>query len=209
MGPPTSSSTSLPLFQQAEQWFQRAQAALLGAIPCHRGCCRCCIGIFPITRLDALELQRGLVALPKIDRDAIITRAHAQVSALEAVYPTLKTVPAVDGWDDCTIDAVAERFANLPCPALAPDGSCEVYTFRPLTCRTMGIPGESNGVVQGACAVQTAVPVIRLSPSLRVDEDRLAEVEAVSLTILRGVQANAGDELLLPYGFLTNRDSTP
>lgn len=209
MGPSASSFTPLPLFQQAEQWFQRAQAALLGAIPCHRGCCRCCIGIFPITRLDVLELQRGLVTLPKTDRDAIITRAHAQVSALEAVYPALKTAPALDGWDDRTINDMVERFAELPCPALMPDGSCGAYTFRPLTCRTMGIPSESNGVVQGACAVQTAVPVIRLSSSLRVDEDRLAEDEAVSLTILRRVQADAGDELLLPYGFLTNRDSTP
>jgi hypothetical protein len=36
-----------------------------------------------------------------------------------------------------------------------------VYEFRPITCRTMGVPVESDGMVHGACNVQTAVPIIR------------------------------------------------
>jgi len=207
MGPQSSLASPLPLFQQAEQWFQRAQAALLSAIPCRRGCCRCCIGIFPITRLDALELQRGLVTLPKPDCDAIITRAQAQISALEAVYPALKIAPTLDRWDDQAIDDMGERFADLPCPALMPDGNCGAYEFRPFTCRTMGIPGESNGVVEGACTVQTAVPIIRLSSSLRAEEDRLVEDEATSLSIVRQAQSVGGDELPLPYGFVMSRDA--
>jgi Fe-S-cluster containining protein len=154
-----------------------------------------------------LELQRGLATLPKPARDAIITRAQAQVSALETVYPALKIAPALDRWDDQTIDDMGERFADLPCPALMPDGNCEVYKFRPIACRTMGIPGESNGVVEGACTVQTAVPIIRLSSSLRAEEGRLAEDEATSLSIVRQAQSVGGDELPLPYGFVTNRDS--
>ena len=209
MGTQASSPVPLPLFRQAEQWFQRAQAALLGAIPCRQGCCQCCTGIFPITRLDALELQRGLDALPPIQRDAIVTRARTQVTALEAAYPVLQSRPALDEWDDYNIDEVAEHFGELPCPALTSDGACGIYSFRPMTCRTMGIPTESDGMVHGACAVQIAVPIVRLLPSLRTDEDRLVEDEAVSLSILRRIQPDAGDELLLPYGFLPIHDSTP
>ncbi len=208
MGTQASSCLPLPLFQQAEHWFRRAQASLLGAIPCCQGCSACCLGLFPITRLDALELQRGLDALPPLQRNAIITRARAQVAALESAYPNLRSKPALDGWDDRTIDDMVEHFSDIPCPALAPDGTCGVYASRPITCRTMGIPSESDGMVHGACTVQTAVPIIRLSPSLRTDADRLAEHEAVSLSILSRVQPDAGDELLLPYGFLPNRGST-
>ena len=96
--------------------------------------------MFPITLLDALELQRGLDALPALQRDAIVTRARTQVSALEAAYPDLLSQPALDGWADGTIDEMVEHFADVPCPALAPDGTCGVYAFRPITCRTMGIP---------------------------------------------------------------------
>ncbi len=66
----------------------------------------------------------------------------------------------------------------------------------------MGIPSESDGMVQGACTVQTAVPIIRLSPSFRAEADRLAEYEAVALSILNRDQPDSEDELLLPYGFV-------
>ncbi len=197
-----SSPLSLPLFQQASHWFQRARASLLGAIPCGQGCCQCCIGIFPITRLDALELQRGLDTLPPVRKDAIVTRAREQAASLEAAYPALQSKPGLDGWADSNIDDIVDHFADLPCPALTEDGSCGIYAFRPITCRTMGIPGESDGLVHGACTIQTAVPIIRLSSSLRTDFDRLVEDEAVSLSILHQAQPKAGDELLLPYGFL-------
>lgn len=204
MGTQASSSLPLPLFQQATNWFQRAQASLLGALPCRQGCSACCIGMFPITRLDALQLQRGLDTLPSLQRNAIVTRARAQVSALEAAYPNLLSQPSLESWGDDTIDELVEHFADVPCPALAPDGTCDVYAFRPITCRTMGIPIESDGMVQGACTVQTAVPIVHLSPTFRIEMERLAEHEAVGLSVLGKNQPNSGDELFLPYGFLPN-----
>ena len=192
----------LPLFQQASHWFRRAQASLLEALPCSQGCCDCWIGIFPNTQLDVLELHRGLDLLPFDRKAAIVTRAREQVASLELAFPDLRSTPNLDEWTDSSIDAIVERFADLPCPALAADGRCSVYAFRPITCRTMGVPVESDGVVQGACRVQTAVPIIRPSPSLRTDYDLLAKDEAVALSILRQAQPEAGDELLLPYGFI-------
>lgn len=192
----------LPLFQRASHWFRRAQASLLEALPCSQGCCDCCIGIFPITQLDVLELHRGLDLLPSDRKAAIVMRAREQVAALELAFPDLRSTPNLDEWTDSNIDAIVERFADLPCPALAEDGRCSVYAFRPITCRTMGVPIESDGMVQGACRVQTAVPIIRPSPSLRTDYDLLAKDEAVALSILRQAHREAGDELLLPYGFI-------
>lgn len=192
----------LPLFQQASHWFRLAQASLLEALPCSQGCCDCCIGIFPITQLDVLELHRGLDLLPSDRKAAIVMRAREQVAALELAFPDLRSTPNLDEWTDSNIDAIVERFADLPCPALAEDRRCSVYAFRPITCRTMGVPIESDGMVQGACRVQTAVPIIRPSPSLRTDYDLLAKDEAVALSILRQAHREAGDELLLPYGFI-------
>ena len=209
MGTSESSSLSLPLFQQADHWFRRASASLLGAIPCCQGCSACCIGLFPITRLDALELQRGLDRLPPLQREAIVARARSQVAVLESAYPILESNSALDSLDDRMIDGLVEQFSDLPCPALGADGRCGVYAFRPLTCRTMGIPTESDGMIQGACSIQTSVPIIRLSPTFRIEENQLAEQEAVHLAILSRAHPDAGDELLLPYGFLRNSDSTP
>ncbi|MBI4401974.1 MAG: YkgJ family cysteine cluster protein [Nitrospirae bacterium] len=193
------------LLAHSEAWFNRARAALLGELPCRQGCCRCCVGPFAITILDAAELQRGLATLDGSVRQDIEATAHRQTAAIEAEFPRLSESPFLDGWSDPEQDAVVERFADLPCPALGSDGSCHVYPFRPVTCRTTGIPVETDGLVEGACQVQTAVPLIRLPRSLRDEESRLAELEADEIDARRRTAPPAGEEVLLAYGFLAER----
>jgi Fe-S-cluster containining protein len=192
------------LHDRASDWFAHAHAAVLGAVPCRRGCSRCCIGPFAITILDARLLRRGLTTVSAEVREDIEARANSQVQALERAFPRLADSPFLDDWTDEDQDAVAARFADLPCPALDAQGSCRVYETRPLTCRTMGIPIELNGAVQGACDVQTAVPIVRLPPVFREEEDRLAEEESRALAVMERSE-NVGDELWLPYGFLPQR----
>lgn len=196
------SSLPLSIYDRADRWFFRAKAALLGNVPCAKGCCHCCIGPFPITLLDAEELRRGLQELPAVQRQNIEERASLQTTLIETAYPDLATDSLLDGWPDCKVDELIARFADLPCPALQEDGSCAVYTFRPLTCRTMGIPVEADGMVNGACDIQTSVPILRLSQPLRVEEDRLAEHEARLLEMERRRRSSTGEESLLPYGFI-------
>lgn len=202
---PRMSPTERRLFLQSEQWFRRASAALLGALPCRRGCNRCCIGPFAITILDVAELRRGLAALPAPLRLELETRARSQVAALEGAFPQLAATPFLDDWPDSEADRLAAQFADLPCPALDHDGSCRVYPFRPLACRTMGIPVERDGRVAGACDVQTAVPLIRPSRAIREEERRLAEQEAIALAARREAVPDSGEEVWLPYGFVPDR----
>ena len=123
---------------------------------------------------------------------------------ISAAAPRLADDPFIDHWPDQTIDALVERYRGLPCPALQTDGSCGLYAFRPLACRSMGIPTDVDGTTQGACEVQTFVPLVRLSRSLREEEDRLAETEADALAALRHQAPTTGEELLLPFAFLEN-----
>lgn len=146
-----------------------------------------------------------MASLDPAARRAIEQRARRQAAAIETAYPRLRESLFLDDWSDADHDALAERFRDLPCPALGADGSCLVYAHRPVTCRMMGVPTESDGKVEGACTVQTAVPVVRLPTAIREQEDRLAEQEAVALAELRRSTQIAGDEVLLAYGFLSDR----
>lgn len=157
-----------------------------------------------MTILDRQEIQRGLHTIPSTQRQAIEERAAQQARRIEASAPQLARHPFIDHWPDRDTDVLVERFRELPCPALESGGSCGLYAFRPLACRSMGVPVENDGIVQGACAIQTSVPLIRLSASLRHEEDRLAGEEAVELTRLRNRQRMPGEELLLPYAFLSD-----
>ena len=206
---PASTTTLSSLPEKTSQWFARAAAALLGQVPCKQGCCHCCIGTFPVTILDRQQLQEGLSSLPDEQRRAIQQKAHDQVAAIEGTFPRLAGSPILDGWPDQLTEQLAEEFQDLPCPALSPDGRCAVYTFRPLTCRSMGIPPDQDGCVEGACDIQTAVPLIRLSPPFREEEDRLAGEESQQLTAFRLKLQCQGEELLLPYAFLPGQNIFP
>lgn len=202
------SARALRLFANAERWFLRSRAALLDEIPCRVGCSRCCIGPFAITLLDAVELRRGMAELDAGTRRDIQRKAKEQISAIEREFPQLIQSPYLDGWTDDQLDGLADRFADLPCPALASDGICHLYQYRPMTCRTMGLPVDEQGFVQGACEVQTAVPIVRLPRALREQEDRLVEQEATEIALLRRSAQTAGEEMLLPYGLLPEQTTS-
>jgi Fe-S-cluster containining protein len=203
--PPSAFIPLSSLHDRATRWFDRAHAALLDALPCRRGCSACCHGPFAITVLDAAELQRGLASLDPAVRRGLDERARGQAAAFETAAPRLRASPFLDGWSDAEQDDLAARFGALPCPALDTDGGCLVYASRPVTCRTMGIPTESGGTVEGACPVQTAVPAVRLPAAIREEEDRLAEQEAAALGERHGAVPFAGEEVWLAYGFLADR----
>lgn len=80
---------------------------------------------------------------------------------------------------------------------------CSLYAHRPLTCRSMGLPARQGATINGACGVQTFVPIARLSAALEAEEQELAKREAIELTALPEVAAD-GEEILLPYGFLSD-----
>jgi len=200
---PSRPSASQPaLFRQADQWFSRARASLLDVLPCRKGCARCCIGPFPITILDREEIHRGLDRLSAQERQDIEQRAIEQIIAMQIRYPRLKHSYLLDEWEDSVIDQLATDFAELPCPALQSDGSCGIYASRPVTCRTMGIPFEEQGLVQGACEIQTFVPIKQLSSSIREQERQLTHQEAVAVDRLRQQRKTEGEEILLAYGFV-------
>ncbi|MBK9306759.1 MAG: YkgJ family cysteine cluster protein [Nitrospira sp.] len=194
---------SSTLFRTTSHWFERANASFLDSLPCRQGCFSCCIGVFPVTILDRQEIQRGLASCASKDRKRMQDNAREQVNQLSVIEPRLVTSPFVDQWLDDEMDRLTTRFDSLPCPALEPDGRCGLYEFRPLVCRSMGIPSDDGLTVTGACAVQTSVPLIRLSKTLRDEESVLSGMEAQQLANLRRAFDVQGEELLLPYAFLS------
>ena len=199
---PQTPSHPTRLARKTDDWFRRASAAHLSQVPCRAGCSHCCVGLFPITRLDVRLLQEGLGHLPVNERKRIEERASEQIRALETAYPRLEPSPSLNGWSDQEIDRAVSSFEHAPCPALGDDGRCLLYAYRPLTCRSMGIPIRQGALVHGACAVQTFVPITRLSASLDAEEQELAALESAELAALPEV-LEEGEETFLPYGFVS------
>lgn len=108
---------------------------------CAPGCTQCCIGVFPISQLDAARLRAGLAALEEEDPARAATlrsRVEPSVARLRPAFPG----DPITGLLDPTRAEEFEDFANdEPCPVLDPaTGLCDLYAARPMTCRTFGPP---------------------------------------------------------------------
>ncbi len=116
-------------------------------LACRPGCTQCCIGVFAINQLDAERLKTGMKELAKkAPERAAAVRRRAE-DAVRRLAPDFPGDP-ITGLLDQSEGALErfETFANdEPCPALDPQtGLCELYEWRPMTCRVFGPPVRSE-----------------------------------------------------------------
>jgi Fe-S-cluster containining protein len=119
---------------------------------CRPGCTQCCVGVFAVSQLDAVRLQRGLARLEKTDPERagrIRSRARESVRRLAAEFPGNSKTGLLDVEIFDEGSEAEERFAEFandePCPVLDSEtGLCDLYDARPMTCRTFGPPVRSE-----------------------------------------------------------------
>jgi Fe-S-cluster containining protein len=124
-------------------------------LACRPGCTQCCHGAFAINALDRERLKTGMQALHAADpqqAEAIERRAKAWIAEYGPEFPG----DAGTGILGTTEEEQArfEEFANeAACPALNPaTGLCDVYAWRPMTCRVFGPPTRmGDGEALGCC----------------------------------------------------------
>ena len=110
---------------------------------CKTGCTQCCHGAFALGPLDALRLKTGVKKLRETAPDLaseIVHRADMWVVEHGAAFPG-DPVTGFLGNSEEERERF-EHFANdAACPALDPaSGRCDIYAWRPLTCRVFGPP---------------------------------------------------------------------
>lgn len=144
------------------QLVQIMDAALAAAaeragswLACKPGCTQCCHGAFAINALDAARLCAGMIELRAADparAEAIEDRARAWIAEHGRDFPgDLPTGLLGTSEEE---QALFEEFANdTACPALNPaTGLCDVYAWRPMTCRVFGPPTRmEEGQALGCC----------------------------------------------------------
>ena len=195
------------LLQDLDRGFDEASRRAGTWVACGPGCSECCVGPFPITRLDARRLRRGLSDLSRDDPERarrILDRALRAARALVDGYPGDAVRGGLSG-DVDTLDRFFERHGSLPCPVLDPaSGRCELYAARPVSCRTYGPPLSFLGESASPCplcfkeAPTTIVERCRFEPDLRGLED----------SILWKMGVSPGDEweTLIPFALLADRE---
>jgi Fe-S-cluster containining protein len=112
-------------------------------LACRPGCTQCCHGAFAINQLDALRLREGIERLRRAD-PALATeverRAAEWVNQFGAEFPGDQET-GVLGESDKERERFEDYANDAACPALDPaTGRCDLYEWRPMTCRVFGPP---------------------------------------------------------------------
>jgi Fe-S-cluster containining protein len=160
---------------------------------CRPGCTQCCYGAFAINALDALRLHVGMETL-RMEQPALAAEIAGR--AQQWIDEHLEDFPG-DPETGLLGEAEEDRarfedFANeVACPALNPaTGRCEVYAWRPMTCRVFGPPvrmeGESGGAADGVALGHCELCFIGASK---------AEVAACEMPVPHEVEARLLDEI--------------
>jgi len=189
----------MPLPAGDAQLVQIMDAALAQAaqraghwLACRPGCTQCCHGVFAINALDTLRLRTGMdelrAAQPAL-ADQIEHRANAWIDAHRADFPGDPLTGLLG-----TSDSDRERFEDFSneaaCPALNPvTGLCDVYAWRPMTCRVFGPPVRiGHGDALGCCelcfvgAAEDEIAACEMPIPHALEASLVAEVEHAGLT---------------------------
>ena len=156
-------------------------------LACRPGCTQCCHGVFAISQLDALRLRTGLKQIDPARAARVRERAQESFSRLAREFPEEDSETGIlDESEEA--QAVFEDFGNEePCPALDPaTGLCDLYEWRPMTCRVFGPPVRVEGgfsvcelCFQGASAEEVAACEMVPDPD-DLEEKLIEEAEATT-----------------------------
>lgn len=150
------------------------------------------MGAFAINQLDALRLQAGLAQLESKDPQRatrLRRRVHETVTRLSPEFPGDPRTGLLEDSDSPEAEKRWDDFANDEvCPVLDPEtGTCDLYEYRPLICRTFGPPVMSEGdfeicelCYEGATDEEIAAAEMRPDP------------ENVEATLLKEVREKTG-----------------
>ena len=144
-----------------EQLIQIVSAASADAtarsgnwLACRPGCSHCCHGVFAISALDADRIRKGLNDLALLEPSRarkVVERASESVNRLASSFPGDQNTGHL--FDTPEAELAFEEFGNdEPCPALDPaTQTCDLYTSRPILCRTFGLPLQAEDAGLAVC----------------------------------------------------------
>jgi Fe-S-cluster containining protein len=162
-------------------------------LACRPGCHQCCVGVFAVSQMDAQNLREALALTDPATAERIRTRVAESRARLTPDFPGDASTGLL--FTEAHHEEAFEEFANdEPCPILDPaTGTCDLYTARPVQCRTFGPPvrdEDGHLTVCELCFIDAPAEEVErceMDQSWRpLEEELIAETESEATTERRG-----------------------
>lgn len=132
------------LVRAAEDAFNRVKEDYSECVKCERGCADCCHALFDLTLIEALYINYKFNETVKGDKKGqlleLANRADRKTFKIKKrAYGLIK--------EGCKDEEILEKVAaeTVRCALLNENDLCELYDYRPITCRLYGVPTAIGG----------------------------------------------------------------
>ena len=132
------------IVKQADELFARVQKEHPECVKCTVKCSDCCNALFDLTLIEAIyinyQFNKFIKGKGKIKLVEKANRADRKTHMIKKQAYKSKKAGKIE--TEILMDIAAER---VRCPLLNDDEMCNLYEYRPITCRLYGIPTSIGG----------------------------------------------------------------
>jgi Fe-S-cluster containining protein len=173
------------LVAQADGVFDRVKNAHADCVKCEEKCADCCFALFDLTLIEALYIHHKFNEKYQGSEKAEIleksNRADRRIYKIKReAYKELQA-----GKNEGEILA-AMAFERVRCPLLNEKELCDLYEYRPITCRFYGVPTAIGGA--GHTCGKSGFTQGEKYPTVNLDAVH-SQLQQISAELLRDIQS--------------------
>ena len=195
--------------KQLDDVFESVRQQYPDCVKCELECSDCCHALFDLSLVEALYLNsrflEEVIGERKLEIMEDANKTDRKIYQLKR-----KAFKAVDSGEKTEEQVLLEMAAQrVRCPLLNSDKRCDLYAYRPVTCRLYGIPTAigGRGHTCGLSAFEAGEPY----PTVNMDAVH-AKLHALSqelIEVLQSTHVKMGDVLMpLSMALLTVFDES-
>jgi Fe-S-cluster containining protein len=187
-----------------ESAFDKVQAEYSDCVHCKIGCADCCHALFDVSLIEALYIKSKFdETFSAKEREKLLERANkADRMIYKIKRNAYKDHQNGKSEEDILVDMAKQR---VRCPMLNENDQCDLYDFRPITCRLYGIPTVIGG--KGHTCGLSGFEQGKSYPTVRLEEihKRLYEISFALAHDIKSRYPNLADVLVpLSMALLTD-----
>lgn len=197
------------LVKQVDGVFENVRQQHSDCVKCKLECSDCCFALFDLSLVEALYINRKFIERVVGDKKVEIIEAANTID--RKIYQLKrKAFKAVDGGQKSEEQVLLEMATErIRCPLLSEEKQCELYEYRPVTCRLYGIPTSIQG--RGHTCGLSGFKEGESYPTANLDavHAKLHELSMELVATLRSTHVKMGDVLMpLSMALLTVFDES-
>jgi len=173
------------LVEKAEAAFDRVKASHAECVKCEEKCADCCFALFDLTLIEALYLHHKFnekfKGAAKVELVEKANRADRRIYKIKR--KAYKELQSGRNEGELLAEMALER---IRCPLLNEKDLCDLYDYRPLTCRFYGIPTAIGGA--GHTCGKSGFKEGEQYPTVNLDSVH-GQLQRISAELLRDIKS--------------------